>query len=139
MTSRTLISLVVAPLCLTSAARAGVDLIAISSVSGAYEDLASKTAGALENGAAGNRLGGIGSGLAWAGGNTFLALPDRGPNAETYNPAVDNTTSYIPRFQSMRLSLAPNPEFDANVVGAMSFVLSPTLRDTPLLSSCPHA
>lgn len=135
MTSRTLISLVVAPLCLTSVARAGVDLIAISSVSGAYEDLASKTAGALENGAAGNRLGGIGSGLAWAGGNTFLALPDRGPNAETYNPAVDNTTSYIPRFQSMRLSLAPNPEFDANVLGSMSFVLTPTLRDTTLLSS----
>src|SRR5581483_6055085 len=68
-----------------SAAHATVDLIAIGSVSGAYEDLASKTAAALENGVPGNTLGGVGSGIAYAGGNTFLALPDRGPNAVVYN------------------------------------------------------
>jgi hypothetical protein len=135
MKSRTLLSLVVASLCTTSLVHAGVELIATSTVNGAYEDLSSKTAPALENGAAGNKLGGIGSGLAWAGGNTFLALPDRGPNAAIYNPAIDNTTSYIPRFQTMRLSLAPNPEFDASVVGSMAFVLSPTLRDTTLLAN----
>ena len=32
----------------------------------------------LENGAPQNVLGGIGSGLTWAGGTTFLAVPDRG-------------------------------------------------------------
>ena len=47
-----------------------------------------------------NVLGGIGSGLAWAGGNTFLATPDRGPNATPYNSAVDDTVSYIARFQT---------------------------------------
>jgi len=127
--------MVVASFCAIPLAHANVDLIAISTISGAYEDLSSKTAGALENGVAGNRFGGIGSGLAWAGGTTFLALPDRGPNASTYDAAVDNTTSYIPRFQTIRLSLAPNPEFDASLIGSTPFVLTPTLRDTTLLSS----
>ena len=35
--------------------------------------------GTLENGTAANQLGGIGSGLAWAGGSSFVAVPDRGP------------------------------------------------------------
>ena len=134
MTSRMLSSVVAAWFCAIPLAHAGVDLIATAEINGAYEDLSSKTAGALENGAAGNRVG-IGSGLAWAGGNTFLALPDRGPNAAIYNAAVDNTTSYIPRFETVRLSLAPNPEFDAAVIGSLPFVLTPTLRDTTLLSS----
>lgn len=69
-------------LLLLSPAYASVDLIAIGSISGSYEDLASATAAPLENGLPGNRLGGIGSGLAYAGGNTFLALPDRGPKCE---------------------------------------------------------
>ncbi|MGI9027111.1 MAG: hypothetical protein ACR2GP_16345 [Burkholderiaceae bacterium] len=60
-------------------------------------DLSGLTA-PLENGLAGNVLGGIGSALAWAGGNTFLAAPDRGPNATAYNSAVDDTVSYIARF-----------------------------------------
>jgi hypothetical protein len=135
MTSRALSSVVFASICAIPLAHAGVDLIATAEVSGAYEDLSTKTAGALENGAAGNRLGGIGSGLTWAGGSTFLALPDRGPNAAVYNSAIDNTTSYIPRFETIRLSLASNPEFDASVVGSMPFVLTPTLRDTTLLWS----
>ena len=63
-------------------ARAAVDLIAAGSISGTYEDFATETAAPLENGIPGNRLGGMGSGLAYAGGNTFLALPDRGPNAK---------------------------------------------------------
>ena len=33
----------------------------------------------LENGAPANDLGGMGSAITYAGGNTFLALPDRGP------------------------------------------------------------
>ena len=84
---------------------------------------------------AGNILGGVGSGLAYAGGNTFLALPDRGPNATPYNSAVDNTTSYIPRFQTFSLSLAPNPSYDSLTVGSMPYFLSPFLTDTTLLWS----
>src|SRR5512132_2607722 len=104
MNKQTFTALIVAS-CFAPAARA-IDLIAIGSISGTYEDLATETAAPLENGFPGNRLGGIGSGLAYAGGNTFLAIPDRGPNAVSYNPLVDSTTSYINRFQTFNLSLA---------------------------------
>jgi len=112
------------------AAHATVDLIAIGGISGTYEDLARQTAAPLENGVPGNRLGGLGSGLAYAGGTTFLALPDRGPNAKAYNPLVDDTVSYIPRFQTFTFSLSPS---DAG--SALPFTLTPTLRKTTLLSS----
>ena len=69
----------------TKNAQAQIDLIAIGKVSGKYQDMAIKTASSLESGVAGNMLGGVGSGLAYAGSNTFLALPDRGPNATPYN------------------------------------------------------
>ena len=108
-----------------------VDLIAIGTVSGTYEDFATETAGLLESGVPGNRLGGIGSGLAYAGGTTFLALPDRGPNATPYNPLVDDTISYIPRFHTLNLSLAPS--FDS--ASGLPFTLTPMLLDTTLLSS----
>ena len=52
----------------------------------------------LENGAPASLLGGVVQAPAWAGGNTFLALPDRGPNASAWNSAVDDTTSFIARF-----------------------------------------
>jgi len=107
---------------------AAVTLIAQGSLSGAASDLSGLT-GNLENGAAGNLLGGLGSGLAWAGGNTFLALPDRGPNAIAYNPLVDDTTSYIARFQTLTLNLKATPG------GALPFTLTPTLKATTLLSS----
>jgi hypothetical protein len=119
----------------TLTADASVDLIAIGSISGHYEDLASQTADPLENGVAGNLLGGIGSGLAYAGGKTFLALPDRGPNAVSYDAAIDNTVSYIPRFHTFNLSLAPNPDYDSTKADSLPFVLTPTLRDTTLLYS----
>src|SRR5690349_17962569 len=83
-------------------------LIAIGTIPGTYEDFATQTAAPLENGIPGNRLGGMGSGLAYAGGDLFIALPDRGPNAKPYNPLVDDTASYINRFQTVHLSLAPN-------------------------------
>jgi hypothetical protein len=117
-------------LLLCANAQADPTLIAIGSISGTYEDLAVETAGPLENGVPGNRLGGIGSGLAYAGGTTFLALPDRGPNALKYNVAVDHTTSYITRFHTLNLSLAPSdPD------SALPFTLTPMLVDTTLLSS----
>src|SRR5215831_1214909 len=74
---------------------ASPQLFAIGSMSGFYEDFAIQTAGPLENGVPGNRLGGLGSGLAYAGGSTFIAVPDRGPNAVPYNGNVDDTVSYI--------------------------------------------
>src|SRR5262245_43216304 len=108
MTRTHLLLLLLASLVAAPAAHATIDLIAIGSVSGSYEDLSTQTAGPLENGVAGNRLGGMGSGLAYAGGNTFIALPDRGPNAKAYNSAVDDAVSYITRFHTLNLSLAPS-------------------------------
>ncbi len=104
-------------------------LIAIGTVPGTYEDFATQTASPLENGIAGNRLGGIGSGIAYAGGDIFLALPDRGPNAHPYNSLIDDTASYINRFQTFHLSLAPSG--DPN----LPFTLTPMLIHTTLLSS----
>jgi len=111
-------------------ARANPTLIAIGFISGTYEDFATETGAPLENGVRGNRLGGMGSGLAYAGGNTFVALPDRGPNAKAYNSAVDDTTSYIARFQTLNLSLAPS-----DPGAALPFVLTPMVVDTTLLWS----
>jgi hypothetical protein len=126
---------IIATLCLVSSLSAppvrAVDLIAIGTVSGTYEDFATETAAPLESGVPGNRLGGIGSGLAYAGGTTFLALPDRGPNATPFNPLVDDTISYIPRYHTFNLSLAPS--FDP--ASALPFTLTPMLIDTMLLSS----
>lgn len=113
-----------------SAAHAVPQLIAIGTLSGIQRDLSSQTAGALENGVAGNLLGGVGSGLACVGGNSFIATPDRGPNASAYNPLVDDTTSYIARFQTLNLGLT------ANTSGSgLAFNLTPTLSATTLLSS----
>lgn len=130
MTRTHLLLLLLASLVATPAAHATIDLIAIGSVSGSYEDLSTQTAGPLENGVAGNRLGGMGSGLAYAGGNTFIALPDRGPNAKAYNSAVDDTSSYITRFHTLNLSLAPSEPG-----AALPFTLTPFLTATTLLSS----
>lgn len=116
-------------LALSSMAHAAPTLIAVGSLS-STTDLSS-FAGMLENGVDHqNVLGGIGSGLAWAGGNTFLALPDRGPNATSYNPLVDNTTSYISRFQTLKLDLTQS--FNGSTY---SYNLSPTLTGTTLLYS----
>ena len=99
------------------------------SSAGANVDLSGLT-GTLENGLPGNILGGIGSGLAYAGGNTFIATPDRGPNATAYNSAVDDTTSYISRFQTLSLALT------ANTSGSgLPFGVTAALTGTTLLSS----
>lgn len=103
------------------------DLIAIGSLNGSA-DLSGLT-GTLENGLPANILGGMGSGLAWAGGNTFLALPDRGPNATPYNASVDDTVSYISRFHTLDLALS------ASASGSLPYTLTPTLSATTLLSS----
>ena len=117
---------------LAAAPAHAVQLIAIGrldgSPAGTGVDL-SNLAAPLENGAAGNLLGGLGSGFAWAGGNTFIAVPDRGPNAVSYNSLVDDTTSYIARFQTLSMNLASDGG------GVLPFTLTPTLQSTTLLSS----
>ncbi len=99
------------------------------SSAGAAVDLSGLT-GSLENGLPGNVLGGMGSALAWAGGNTFLAAPDRGPNATAYNSAVDDTSSYIARFQTVSMRLTASRSGTGT-----PFILTPTLVATTLLSS----
>ncbi|MFO1228739.1 esterase-like activity of phytase family protein [Roseateles sp.] len=123
-------ALVAALIVATSVAHAaGPVLIATGSLSGAASDLSGLNY-SLENGASASLLGGVGSGLAWAGGNTFLALPDRGPNASAWNSAVDDTTSFIARFHTLNLTLS------ASAPGAaLPYTLTPTLQGTTLLYS----
>ncbi len=122
----TLAAAVLSPL----TAQASVDLIAKGSLSGALSDLSGLT-GTLESGISASLLGGIGSGLAWAGGSTFLGLPDRGPNAEAYagGAGIDNTTSFIARFHTVDLALTPSAS------GSLPYALTPTLQKTTLLYS----
>lgn len=84
----------------------------------------------LENGVPADSLGGFGSAITYASGNTFLALPDRGPNAVTFNPLVDNTVSYINRFHTIEMELRPSHSRTG-----LPFTLSPDLRETTLLWS----
>jgi hypothetical protein len=108
-------------------AQAEIRLIAVGTLPGDARDLSGLSA-PLENGVPGDLLGGLGSGLAWAGGTTFLALPDRGPNATPWNTAVDDTASFVPRFHTLSLALTPSD-------GALPYTLTPTLQATTLLFS----
>ena len=108
-------------------AHASVVLLAKGTLNGTSDK--SGLTGTLENGMPANILGGLGSGLTYAGGNTFLAVPDRGPNATPYNSAVDDTVSYISRFHTLDLTLT------ASSSGSLPFTLTPTLNSTTLLSS----
>ena len=128
MLKKSLLSLLVACVFVAPLAYASPSLIALGTLNSATDF--SGLSGNLENGVdPANALGGIGSGLAWAGGNTFLALPDRGPNAASWNVVVDNTTSYISRFQTVTLGLSATPS------GGLPYTLTPTLTGTTLLYS----
>ncbi|HEY6456705.1 MAG TPA: esterase-like activity of phytase family protein [Steroidobacteraceae bacterium] len=134
-------------------AYASPDLIAAASIPATYEDLNNQTAAPLENGVPGNRLGGFGSSITYAGGDTFLMLPDRGPNAVEFASAIDSTVSYINRFHTFNLRLLPATPADEGVqdsnttpnpvsglkppfdVSGLPFILTPTLRATTLLWS----
>ena len=96
---------------------------------GAWADLSGLTYN-LENGAPANLLGGLGSALAYASGDTFLALPDRGPNAAEYDDDIDNTASYANRFHTVTMHLTPN-----RTGAGLPFTLTPELRSTTLLWS----
>jgi hypothetical protein len=134
-------------------ANAAPDLIATAGIPATYEDLNNHTAGPLENGVPGNRLGGFGSSITYTGGDTFLMLPDRGPNAVEFASSIDSTVSYINRFHTFNLRLLPVTPADAGVqdsnttpnpvsgltppfdVNGLPFILTPTLRATTLLWS----
>ena len=103
------------------------------SEAGSLTDLSGLT-NTLENGDPANILGGLGSGIAWASGHTFLALPDRGPNAVDFADvneglALDNTVTYIPRFHTITMEFHPNKN------GGLPFTLVPRLQSTTLLYS----
>jgi len=85
---------------------------------------------ALENGVPANSLGGFGSALAYASGDTFLALPDRGPNAVSFDSNVDDTVSYVNRFHTIKMDLKPNTSGSG-----LPFNLTPNLVATTLLWS----
>lgn len=128
--SKTLLAAAVSTAALFIGTAHAVDLVAIGTLSGSSRDYSGQN-GLLENGVAGDLLGGLGSGLAWAGGNTFLALPDRGPNAVTWNASIDDTTSYLPRFHTLRLDLQPIQD----AATGLPFTLAPSLVETTLLYS----
>ncbi|MDZ8221558.1 MULTISPECIES: esterase-like activity of phytase family protein [unclassified Nostoc] len=130
MLNKSLILSLLVLFAIAPAANAEVKLIAIGSLDGKISDRSTQTSAPLENGVAGNLLGGLGSGLAYAGNNTFIAIPDRGPNAVSYNSAVSDTASYINRFQTIKLELIPS-----SLGSALPFTLTPSLIDTTLLSS----
>src|SRR5882724_8199500 len=107
-----LISLLTAALALApSLAQAQPTLIAIGSLTesraGANADLSGLTY-SLENQAPANLLGGLGSAIAYDSGKKFLLVPDRGPNAVTFDPAIDNTTSFVDRFHTVQIDLDRN-------------------------------
>jgi hypothetical protein len=116
-----------------SPASAQVSLLAIGSLTetqaGPNVDLSGLTY-TLENGAPANLLGGLGSGLTYAGGNAFLALPDRGPNAFPFDSKIDDTASYINRFHTINMELNSSPNF----LG-LPFSVTPKMQATTLLWS----
>lgn len=97
------------------------------SSAGTFQDLSGLTY-PLENGVRANELGGFGSAITNAGGYTFLALPDRGPNAVSYDSSIDDTVSYINRFHTVTMDLSRN-----NSHTGLPFKLTPKLRQTTLL------
>jgi hypothetical protein len=128
-----LISLFSATLALApSIGQAQPTLIAIGSLTesraGANTDLSGLTY-ALENQAPANLLGGLGSAITYDSGRKFVLLPDRGPNAVTFDPLIDNTASYVNRFHTVQMDL------DANPAGPLPFTLTARLQNTTLLWS----
>jgi hypothetical protein len=107
-------------------------LIAIGSLTesraGANADLSGLTY-TLENQAPANLLGGLGSAMTYGSGRNFVLLPDRGPNAVTFDPLIDNTVSCVNRFHTVQMDL------DANPAGPLPFTLTARLQETTLLWS----
>ena len=116
--------------CVAPFANAAVTFLANGTLTGSsagyYTDLSGLNY-ALENGVSASLLGGLGSGIAYASNNTFLALPDRGPNAVSFDSAIDDTASYVNRFHMIHMNL------QVNTGAGLPFLLTPTLLSTTLL------
>jgi len=114
-------------------AQAQITLLSVGSLdrsrAGVLTDLSGLT-DTLENGAHASLLGGFGSAITYAGGSAFLALPDRGPNAISYDSNLDDTASYINRFHTINFELSPK-----NGGLGSPFTLGLSLRSTTLLWS----
>ncbi len=82
-----------------------------------------------------NGLNGFGSGIAYAGGDTYYLLADRGPNKIAFSggSAVDNTTSYPNRYQVFNLQFVPSP--NAIAAGGFPYQAQFTNTATTLLSN----
>jgi hypothetical protein len=106
-----------------ASAASPVELIATGSVAADLADRSGLT-GILADGNPVNRLGSFGSGIAYTGhDNLYVAVADRGPNATTHDPSIDNTTSYPSRAELFRIQ-----------VRSESRTLTIELVDTKLLS-----
>ena len=104
-----------------SAANAAVSLLGVGSLPATATDLSGLT-GTLESGVAKNLLS-LGSGIAYTGqGSRFIAVPDRGPNANPYNAAVDDTTSFQARMHEIDLAISGS-------------TVTPTVTKTTLFSN----
>ena len=98
-------------------AHAAVTYIGEAIIPGNGTDFSGLPATILEDGVSPeNALNGFGSGLAYAGGNVFYALADRGPNKVLYTggTAVDNTTSYPNRYQQFTIDVTPVGALQSN-------------------------
>lgn len=81
-------------------AKADIQYLGKVEVSATSSDLSTDST-LLEDGTPSNRLGGFGSAITWTGkGNSYIALPDRGP--------VDGVTSYKTRLQFFDITVKPN-------------------------------
>ncbi len=102
--------LVLPAIMLAAAAQAEPHLLGIGQISrspaGEGLDLSGLT-GTLENGLPKAVLGGTGSGLAYAGNGVFLGLPDRGPNDTPHEKKINDTATFIPRFETLKIDFTP--------------------------------
>ncbi len=109
---------VVAALAVSAGAHAALTFLARNPVPGGSLDN-SRLIGTQEDGSPANRFDGFGSGIAFTGvPNFYLFISDRGPNAGNWSAAVDNTTSYRGRAQTVNITLTATANPDVYTLGA---------------------
>lgn len=107
----------VAGLMLSATAHAAITYIGRNPFLGNTRDL-SCLIGAHEDGSPTNAFDGFGSGIAYTGvPGRYLFIADRGPNASSWNSAVDNTTTFRTRAHTVAVSLTPTANPDQYTVG----------------------